>query len=151
MRIFKEEPKIKFINKRFYAFALSGLIILAGLVMFVTKGFNMGIDFSGGTMIEVSMQKDTTVRQLRDTLAKINLGDAQITRISGENKFFIKTLASLKKLNISREKEINFGVEVLIAYFYKKSIEMKKLRTVIIGKENGLSPDEIKVRLGYVG
>jgi len=106
MRIFKEEPKIKFINKRFYAFALSGLIILAGLVMFVTKGFNMGIDFSGGTMIEVSMQKDTTVRQLRDTLAKINLGDAQITRISGENKFFIKTLASLKKLNINRDKEM---------------------------------------------
>jgi len=33
MRIFKEEPKIKFINKRFYAFALSGLIILAGLVL----------------------------------------------------------------------------------------------------------------------
>jgi V/A-type H+-transporting ATPase subunit C len=52
---------------------------------------------------------------------------------------------------ISREKEINFGVEILIAYFYKKSIEMKKLRTVIIGKENGLSPDEIKARLGYVG
>jgi vacuolar-type H+-ATPase subunit C/Vma6 len=42
-------------------------------------------------------------------------------------------------------------VEILIAYFYKKSIEMKKLRTVIIGKENGLSPDEIKARLGYVG
>jgi V/A-type H+/Na+-transporting ATPase subunit C len=52
---------------------------------------------------------------------------------------------------INREKEINFGVEILIAYHYKKSIEMKKLRTVIIGKENGLSPEEIKARLGYVG
>ena len=100
MKIFKEEPKIKFINKRYYAFALSGLIILAGLVTFVTRGFNMGIDFSGGTLIEISFQKDTTVRQLRNTLAKINLGDAQITRIGGENKFFIKTLASLKKLNL---------------------------------------------------
>ena len=103
MRIFKEEPKIKFINKRFYAFALSGLIILAGVVMFFSRGFNMGIDFSGGTMIEVSLQENTSVRQLRNTLAKINLGDAQITQIGGENKFFIKTLASLKKLNISRD------------------------------------------------
>lgn len=101
MKIFKVEPKIKFINKRYYAFALSGLIILAGLVTFVSRGFNMGIDFSGGTLIEVSLLKNTSVNQLRQTLAKINLGDAQITRIGGENKFFIKTLASLKKLNIN--------------------------------------------------
>jgi preprotein translocase subunit SecF len=101
MRIFKEEPKIKFINKRYFAFALSGLIILAGLVMFFTSGFNMGIDFSGGTLIEVSFQKNISVQQLRDSLAKINLGDAQITQIGSENKFFIKTLASLKKMNLN--------------------------------------------------
>jgi preprotein translocase subunit SecF len=106
MKIFKVEPKIKFINKRYYAFALSGLIILAGLVTFVTRGFNMGIDFSGGTLIEISIQKDTTVRQLRNTLAKINLGDAQITRIGSENKFFIKTMASLKKLNLDTSQKM---------------------------------------------
>jgi preprotein translocase subunit SecF len=100
MRIFKEEPKIKFINKRYYAFALSGLIILAGLVMFFTRGFNMGIDFSGGTLIEVSFLKSTSIPQVRSILNKINLGDAQITQIGGENKFFIKTMASLKKLKL---------------------------------------------------
>jgi len=99
MRIFKEEPKIKFINKRYFAFALSGLIILAGVVLFFTRGFNMGIDFSGGTMIEVSFQDATSVQQVRSLLNDIQLGDAQITRIGKENKFFIKTLASLKKLN----------------------------------------------------
>jgi preprotein translocase subunit SecF len=110
MRIFKEEPKVKFINKRFYAFALSGLIILGGLVTFVTRGFNMGIDFSGGTMIEVSMREKTSVQQLRNRLNHINLGDAQITRVGGEEKFFIKTLASLKKLNIQRGK-LEEGIE----------------------------------------
>jgi len=100
MKIFKEEPKIKFINKRYYAFALSGLIILAGIYMFFTRGFNMGIDFSGGTLIEVSFLKTTSIPQVRGMLNRINLGDAQITRIGNENKFFIKTLASLKKLNL---------------------------------------------------
>jgi V/A-type H+-transporting ATPase subunit C len=52
---------------------------------------------------------------------------------------------------INCEKEVNYGVEVLIAYYYKKSIEMKRLRTIIIGKENGLSAQQIKARLGYVG
>jgi preprotein translocase subunit SecF len=101
MQLFKEVPNIKFTSKRYYAFALSGLIILAGVVLFFTRGFNMGIDFSGGTMIEVSFQNKTTIPQVRSMLNRINLGDAQITRIGGENKFFIKTLASLKKLNIA--------------------------------------------------
>lgn len=106
MYLFKEVPNIKFINKRYYAFALSGLIILAGLVMFFTRGFNMGIDFSGGTMIEVSFLKPTSIPQVRSILNKINLGDAQITRIGSENKFFIKTLASLKKLNLKNAVKI---------------------------------------------
>jgi len=123
LKIFKEEPTFKFINKRYIAFALSGLIVLAGLAAYLTRGFNWGIDFSGGTLIEVGFQQPTTVDQLRASLAKINLGDAQITRIGGENKFFIKTMASLKKLNIqSGEKmedieeyeivarEIRFGI-----------------------------------------
>ncbi len=76
-----------------------------------------------------------------------------VLHLKNENSFIrMESLVDreLTKI-IGREKEISFGVEVLIAYFYKKSIEMKKLRTVIIGKENGLSPDEIKARLGYVG
>jgi preprotein translocase subunit SecF len=110
MQLFKEVPNIKFISKRYYAFALSSLIILAGVYMFFTRGFNMGIDFSGGTLIEVSFQNKTSIRQVRGMLDKINLGDAQITQIGSENKFFIKTLASLKKLNLPNVEKME-GVE----------------------------------------
>jgi preprotein translocase subunit SecF len=110
MQLFKEVPNIKFTSKRYYAFALSGLIILAGVYMFFTRGFNMGIDFSGGTMIEVSFQNKTSIPQVRSMLDRIHLGDAQITRIGSENKFFIKTLASLKKMNLANA-TIMEGVE----------------------------------------
>jgi preprotein translocase subunit SecF len=106
IKIFKEEPKFKFINKRYIAFALSGLIILAGLAAYLTRGFNWGIDFSGGTLIEVAFEQPTTINQLRASLAKIRLGDAQITRIGGENKFFIKTMAALKKLNLQGDEKM---------------------------------------------
>lgn len=106
MYLFKEVPNIKFINKRYYAFALSASIIIAGLVLFFTRGFNMGIDFSGGTLIEVSFLKPTSIPQVRNILNKINLGDAQITRIGSENKFFIKTMASLKKMNLKNAVKI---------------------------------------------
>jgi|GEM_PF-2351407 len=51
---------------------------------------------------------------------------------------------------LDRVRLINFGVEVLIDYFYRKNIEIQKLRTVVLGKENGLGADDIKMRLGYV-
>ncbi len=97
LKIFKEEPKFRFIRLRWLAFALSGLIILAGIYVYATRGFNWGIDFSGGTLIEVGFDRAVTIPQVRARLSAIGLGDAQITRIGGENKFFIKTMAALKR------------------------------------------------------
>lgn len=97
LKIFKEEPTFRFIHWRFLAFALSGLIILAGVYVWATRGFNWGIDFSGGTLIEVGFDRGVAIPQLRGRLSAIGLGDAQITRIGGEDKFFIKTLAALKR------------------------------------------------------
>ncbi len=97
LKIFKEEPTFRFIRWRFLAFALSGLIVLAGIFVYATRGFNWGIDFSGGTLIEVGFDRSVAIPQLRGPLSAIGLGDAQITRIGGEDKFFIKTLAALKR------------------------------------------------------
>lgn len=92
MNIFKKETNIKFINKKYYLFAVSSLVILAGLFTFFKKGLRLGIDFSGGTLVEASFKTKTTVNDVRSLLDKVKMGDAQITRIGTENKFFIKTL-----------------------------------------------------------
>jgi preprotein translocase subunit SecF len=91
MKLFKEEPKFKFLNKKVYAFAFSGLIIVVGIVLFFTRGFNLGVDFTGGTNIEVSFRQKISVDQIRDALSKVGLGKAQIQQIGSESKFFIKT------------------------------------------------------------
>ncbi len=76
-----------------------------------------------------------------------------VLHLKNENSFIVMEALIERELMkiVSREREISFGVEILIAYYYKKSFEMKKLRTIIIGKENGFSPQEIKMRLGHVG
>jgi len=101
MNIFKHDTNIKFINKMYILFVVSGLVIASGIFLFFTRGFRLGIDFSGGTLVEVSFQKNTTIPQLRKMLDEAKLGDAQVTRIGSENKFFIKTMASLKKSNLN--------------------------------------------------
>jgi preprotein translocase subunit SecF len=83
-------------NKRFYAFMLSGLIIIAGVFLFVTKDFNLGIDFTGGTLIEVSYREDVSVNDLRKSLKTMGLGKSMIQRIGDENKFFVKIMQDIE-------------------------------------------------------
>ncbi len=92
MKTFKKEPNFKFMSKRFYAFTISGLIIIAGVTLFVTKSFNLGIDFTGGTMLEVSFKDNISIDDLRKSLRKVGLAKSMIQRIESENKFFIKTM-----------------------------------------------------------
>jgi len=114
MRIFKKDPDFKFMNKRWIAFVISGLIITAGIFTFFTKGFNLGVDFTGGTMVEVSFRDNTSVGELRNSLQDIGLGKSEITRVGrDENKFFVKTIQSLDEIkeqeegkDISRHEEI---------------------------------------------
>ncbi len=97
MKIFNKEPNFNFMNKKFYAFIISGLIIIAGLVLMYTRGFNLGIDFSGGTMIEISFKNDVNIDYLRSSLDQVGIADSEIVRVKNENKFFIKAMMKLEK------------------------------------------------------
>lgn len=95
-------------NKRYIAFLLSGLIIALGSFLFFTKGFNLGIDFTGGTNIEVSFREDISIKELRAALGDVGLGKSQIQQVGNENKFFIKTVSSVEepeKKDVDKEKK----------------------------------------------
>ncbi len=57
-----------FMSKRFVLYAVSGVIILAGLVSMFTRGFNYGVDFSGGRQYVVKFDKPVDVDQVRGAL-----------------------------------------------------------------------------------
>lgn len=98
MKLFKNEPNFKFMDKRFWAFGISGIVILAGIIAFYTMGFNLGIDFTGGTMVEVSFKEATSENDLRKILSDVGLGKSVIQSVEGgHTKFFIKTM------NVSEE------------------------------------------------
>jgi preprotein translocase subunit SecF len=97
MKIFKKEPNFQFMNKRGHAFLFSGIIIAVGVFLFYSRGFNLGIDFTGGTNIEVSFRKQTPVSQLRNALDEVGLAKSTIQQVGEEEKkFFIKTVKSLE-------------------------------------------------------
>lgn len=62
----KKDFKLKIIEKRKIWYCISALIILAGIVSFCIQGFNFGIDFSGGSYVQVSFYKDAAAAKTQD-------------------------------------------------------------------------------------
>ena len=70
--------KFSIIERRYWFFALSLLIILPGLFSIVTQGFNLGIDFTGGTLLDLKFAKPVTVAQVRTVLADYKLENSVV-------------------------------------------------------------------------
>jgi preprotein translocase subunit SecF len=68
------------IGRRRWGYALSVLIILPGLVALVTRGINLGIDFTGGTLLDVRLGQDAPLGEIRATLESFGLAEAIIQK-----------------------------------------------------------------------
>ncbi|NLW25522.1 MAG: protein translocase subunit SecF [Clostridia bacterium] len=79
-----------FVGKRKIWYFLSLLVIIPGLFSLAVQGFNFGIDFAGGNLLQVKFQDETTIEEVRTALEKINLQDSAI-QPSEDNTFIIKT------------------------------------------------------------
>lgn len=78
MRILKTDTHIDFLGLRYWGFALSGALIAASLVSLVARGLNFGIDFTGGTVVEIVYEQPVEVTEVRKLLAEAGFGDAVV-------------------------------------------------------------------------
>lgn len=67
-----------FLGKRVYALLLSGLVIAIGIGSLVLQGLNFGIDFTGGTLVEVSYHEPVDIAKVRTDLNNGGIKDAQV-------------------------------------------------------------------------
>ena len=79
-------------NKYYNKFnILSVSLVIISLVLLTFKGLNFGIDFKGGTLIELrSTDTKINVSSLRDNLSQMNLGDVSVKNFGNETDFLIK-------------------------------------------------------------
>ena len=79
-------------NKHYNKFiSLSGFLILASLLLLFFKGLNFGIDFKGGTLIELrSTDSKINISSLRDNFKQMKLGDVSVKKFGNETDFLIK-------------------------------------------------------------
>ncbi len=90
LRLVPDDTKIDFIRMRFAAFAFSALLIAGSIGAIVTQGLNFGIDFTGGTLIEIRLDEAPDIGALRDRLNGLGFGDIQIQEFGSETDLLLR-------------------------------------------------------------
>tara|TARA_Y100001935_G_C17178408_1_gene443842 strand:+ start:18 stop:908 length:891 start_codon:yes stop_codon:yes gene_type:complete len=92
-------------NKYYNQFNLLSLfLIIVSLFLLTFKGLNFGIDFKGGTLIELRSSTDKiNISNLRDNLSQMNLGDVSVKKFGNDQDFLIKFENKDAKKNIIEE------------------------------------------------
>jgi SecD/SecF fusion protein len=88
---FPENTAIGFMSMRKYAFALSAVMTIATALLFMTKDMNYGIDFRGGSIIEIQAKEGSAdAGEVRGLLSDLNLGDVQVQEFGSARDLLIR-------------------------------------------------------------
>ena len=92
MEIIRPGTNIPFTKYRNIAVVVSTAINLAILLLLFTKGPKLGVDFAGGTMVQLKFQQKVTITEIRQALARVDLGDSVVQDFGkeGDNEFLIR-------------------------------------------------------------
>jgi preprotein translocase subunit SecF len=86
-----------FMGKRRYAFMFSGIMVLLGVIGLIQVGrgaANLGIDFAGGTAVQLKFDQPIRIDEARKALESNGLGDAELQEFGLDNKLLIRVKAS---------------------------------------------------------
>ena len=127
MEIFKRVPQFDFMRKKTMAVALSGAVILIGIISILTHGgLKYGIDFAGGTLVQLKFTNPPVIEDVRDGLETIGLGESTIQEFGSKNHLLIRVERSEEKLE-------EMGTRVknsLIGKFVAENIVIERVEMV---------------------
>ena len=99
MQLFKNETHFDFMGKIKSAMVFSSLLILVGLISIVISGgLKYGIDFAGGTLVQLQFKNPPDIEVIRDGLKTIGLGDSTIQEFGSKKDILIRVEKSEEKL-----------------------------------------------------
>ncbi|MFZ1814199.1 MAG: protein translocase subunit SecDF [Rhizobiaceae bacterium] len=89
--IIPDATQIRFMRNRRFAFPLSAITSLASIVLFFAVSLNFGIDFKGGTLIEVQSKAEVAdIGEIRSVLGDLNVGEVQVQEFGNPSEALIR-------------------------------------------------------------
>lgn len=94
LTLFSKTPRFNFMGRRWLGFAASITLTMLSLGMLFTKGLNLGIDFTGGILMEINTEKPTDLGKLRDSLNAQGFGDISLQDMGDAHNLLIRIQVS---------------------------------------------------------
>ncbi len=134
MEIIKAGTNFNVVGRmKFAAMASLAVIVISILSLLFHGGPNLGIDFAGGTLVQIQFKDTTKVNEIRNALKTNNLGNSVIQQFGyeGDNEFLVKTEKSSSEL-----KGISANIEeALASQFAEGTFDIR--RTEVVGPKVG--------------
>jgi SecD/SecF fusion protein len=97
---------VNWMGMRKYAYIFSGALILISLISIFTRGFDLGVDFTGGHSYNVKFKEEVTSEQLRSGLEGVFGAMPTVKQIDGANSFNITTAFNINKNSQESDNEV---------------------------------------------
>ena len=90
LRLVPERPSIDVIQFRKIAIVFSAVLFIGSIILAIAPGLNFGIDFRGGTVIEVRTEGPADIAEMRSQLGGLGLGDSSLQRFGADTDVLIR-------------------------------------------------------------
>ena len=134
---FREVGTLDIIGKRRTYLAISAILVVIGIVVLGVKGLNLGVDFTGGSLIRLRFERPVAASEVSSVLTSSALGDMDLVKaviqpIRGTFDVQIRAQVEGRPLN---SEQVNRIVDELSAGFGAVSLVESQMVEAIIGKE----------------
>jgi len=137
MRFLNKKTNIDFMGKRKIAFATSAILITLSIVVLFTRDLNYGLDFTGGTLIEVSYVTAPEISEVRSNLTDVGMKDAIVQTFGAATDIIVRIPLTATE----GESEAEISTVVLAALQQGVEGEVVMRRVEFVGPQVG---DELK-------
>jgi preprotein translocase subunit SecF len=135
MELIRPGTNIPFTKYRYVAVILSTVVNLAVLALLFTRGPSLGVDFAGGTLVQLKFQQKVSIPDIRRALTPLGLGDSVVQDFGqeGSNEFLLRLEKTSGELGALGEKIRG----AFAAQFGQNQVEIRRIESVgpKVGKE----------------
>lgn len=130
MEFFHKVTKYPFMHTRKVWYGVSGAAIIASIVLLFVHGLNLGIDFTGGVVLEFAYPKTANVEHTRSALATAGYGEAQVQNFGDEHTVLVRLLPH-------ENQDVNQVSAAVTEALRKTDPEVELRRAEVVGPQVG--------------
>lgn len=138
MELFSTNKTYDFMGKKIPFLMVSAILVIASIVLLATRGLNYGIDFVGGTVVQVKYDQDAPIEKIREVLQNTQYANSNVAEFGGKDEITIRFTGSSSDLSHDISDDMN-KILVPTGNFEIRKIDMVGAKVGAELREKGIT------------